>query len=338
MNANHVKIVRNAELADTHIHLEQYPPEDAARMLREFRNEGGEFVVAVSMNLESARRTERLAQQYPGLVRPAYGFHPEQPLPNATEEEALFAWMEARTDGSAGTSPSMADTGADAALSAADTGDAVSLSAADTINAVSLSTADSGNAVFLPLVDSDAGAEDDPPRMTAVGEVGLPYYSRLEAAERGETLDEAGYIRLLERFIAFAARHNLPIVLHAVYEDADIACDLLERHGVTQAHFHWFKGSEATVQRMIANGFFISFTPDLLYEEEIRQLALLYPESLVMSETDGPWPFEGPFEGRSTHPSMTAEVCREWARLRGLDESEARAQLLENARRFYDRN
>ncbi|OWA35321.1 DNAase [Saccharibacillus sp. O16] len=291
--------------ADTHIHLEQYASEEAERMLREFRDAGGAYVVAVSMNLESARRTERLAEQYPGLVRPAYGFHPEQPLPSAEEEEALFAWMERRTA---------------AGMAAACSG-----------------RPQAGTRLANPAGTEPLSAEgcSAPQPMVAVGEVGLPYYSRQEAAERSEALDEAGYVRLLERFVAFAARHDLPIVLHAVYEDADTACDLLERHGVRRAHFHWFKGSSKTVERMIASGYFISFTPDLLYEDEIRELALRYPKSQVMSETDGPWPFEGPFTGQATHPAMTSDVCREWASLRGLDEDEARRILLANADRFY---
>ncbi|CAM4115002.1 TatD family hydrolase [Saccharibacillus endophyticus] len=276
----------NYGLADTHIHLEKYEPEQIAAMLEEFRAVDGEFVVAVSMDLESARRTEALAERYPNLVRPAYGFHPEQPLPSAEDEEALFAWMQEQAS-------------------------------------LSVESPESK----LPLS-----------RMTAVGEVGLPYYTRLEANERGETLDEDGYVRLLERFIMFAAKHDLPVILHAVYEDADIACDLLERHRVKRAHFHWFKGSESTVNRMIANGYCISFTPDLLYEEEIRALARLYPTRLVMTETDGPWPFEGSFEGRTTHPSMTEAVCREWAKLHGLTQQDARRQLIENARLFYGRH
>lgn len=309
----------SAKLADTHIHLEQYDPQQAARMLSEFQDEGGAFVVAVSMNLESARRTEALAIQYPDVVRPTYGFHPEQPLPTPEEEEALFAWMEAR----AATSERIgerADAQAEREASPAE-------STPETASGVQKSAA--------PGLLSAPSNFAQPPRMTAVGEVGLPYYSRLEASERGESLDEDGYVRLLERFVAFAARHDLPIALHAVYEDADTACDLLERYGVERAHFHWFKGSEHTVRRMIASGYRISFTPDLLYEKEIRDLARLYPETLVMSETDGPWPFEGPFAGRDTHPSMTADVCREWAQLRGLDEPAARAILLDNARRFY---
>lgn len=314
--------------ADTHIHLEQYAPEEAERMLREFRSAGGAYVVAVSMNLESARRTERLAQQNPGLVRPAYGFHPEQPLPSAEEEEALFAWMERRT----------ASRGSDRAAHGAAGTLMPSASAAPTQAAEALGGGlNEGRTTLSGLTSGaeSAPAPGAPQPMIAVGEVGLPYYSRQEAAERGEVLDEAGYVRLLERFVAFAARHDLPIVLHAVYEDADTACDLLERHGVRRAHFHWFKGSAETVERMIALGYYISFTPDIRYEDEIRELALRYPADQVMSETDGPWPFEGPFAGQPTHPSMTADVCREWAALRGLSEAEAQAILLANANRFY---
>lgn len=307
--------------ADTHIHLEQYAPEEAERMLREFRSAGGAYVVAVSMNLESARRTERLAGQYPGLVRPAYGFHPEQPLPSTEEEEALFAWMERRTargEAAAAEGASVAGSGL------------AELAGMRQLPAEGLHVDPSKVGGAQRGLDPTA-----PQPMIAVGEVGLPYYSRQEAAERGEALDEAGYVRLLERFVAFAARHDLPIVLHAVYEDADTACDLLERHGVRRAHFHWFKGSADTVERMSAAGYYISFTPDILYEDEIRELALRYPADQVMSETDGPWPFEGPFAGQPTRPSMTADVCREWAALRGLSETQAQTILLANADRFY---
>ncbi|UNK18998.1 TatD family hydrolase [Paenibacillus sp. N3/727] len=171
--------------------------------------------------------------------------------------------------------------------------------------------------------------------MIAVGEVGLPYYSRIEAQSNGKDWDNRPYEDLLERFIIFAKKHDKPVILHAVYEDADIACDLLEKHSVTSAHFHWFKGSLGTIQRMADAGYCISFTPDLLYEQEIRELARLYPAGQVMSETDGPWPFEGPFQGQVTHPRMTTDVASAWADIQGFSLMEARRILYDNARRFY---
>ncbi|WP_025717856.1 TatD family hydrolase [Paenibacillus sp. 1-18] len=260
----------SAPLIDAHIHVDSYPPEQQELLLASLADSSVETIIAVSMHLASSQANLRLAERWPGLVRPAFGFHPEQPLPSQAELDLLFDWMNKHIE-----------------------------------------------------------------QMVAVGEVGLPYYNRLEAERSGALFDLAPYIALLERFIRFARKHNKPIVLHAVYEDADIACDLLERHGVTQAHFHWFKGSAATIKRMAHNGYYVSFTPDLLYEEEIRSLARQYPSNQIMAETDGPWPFEGAFTGQQTHPRMTADVIRAYSELTNQDEAAVRPLFYENTRRFY---
>lgn len=172
----------------------------------------------------------------------------------------------------------------------------------------------------------------------AIGEVGLPYYMRTEAEAAGKRFDEEPYLVLLDRFAELAAELDRPLVLHAVYEDADKACRLLEKHGVRKAHFHWFKGSEASVSRMIEAGYCVSVTPDVAYEDEIVRLVRRYPMELLMTETDGPWPFEGPYAGRATRPQMAGDVAVRIARIKGMDEREAAARLLDNARRFYGIN
>ncbi|WP_339189897.1 TatD family hydrolase [Paenibacillus sp. FSL P2-0121] len=258
-------------MIDAHIHLEQYEPEVAEQILSELPDMGIKALIAVSMNLDSCIRTQRLAAINPGVVRPAYGFHPEQPLPQDAELAALLKWIE------------------------------------------------------------NQSSED----YIAVGEIGLPYYSRAEALERGETFDMEPYIELLNQLLGLASRLYKPVVLHAVYEDALIACDLLEKHNIQHAHFHWFKGPEEAIARMIKNGYYISFTPDILYEPEIQALARRYPPELVMAETDGPWPFEGPFAGKITHPSMIREVAAAWGALHGYTPGEAEELLTANTKRFY---
>ncbi|WP_042351822.1 TatD family hydrolase [Bacillus massiliigorillae] len=168
--------------------------------------------------------------------------------------------------------------------------------------------------------------------MVAVGEVGLPYYLRQEQA----AVDLEAYIALLERFILFAKETNKPIILHAVYEDAPIVCDLLENHNVTKAHFHWFKGSKETVKRMISNGYYISITPDICYEEEIQQLVQSYPLELMMVETDGPWPFEERFEGQMTSPSMIHESIKKIAHIKQVEIENVYEILYQNTIKFYE--
>ncbi|MBD0383043.1 TatD family hydrolase [Paenibacillus sedimenti] len=171
--------------------------------------------------------------------------------------------------------------------------------------------------------------------MAAIGEIGLPYYIRQEAAEKGQAFDQAPYIALLDRLLGLAAQLGKPVELHAVYEDADMVCDLLDKHGIRQAHFHWFKGFKATVERMIHSGFYISITPDVLYEEEIQSLVRSYPIEQMMVETDGPWLFEGPFEGQRTDPSMIHPVIEQIARLHSLPVEEAAQRLLQNTMEYY---
>ena len=195
-------------MIDAHVHLEQYEPEVSEQMLSEIANLGIEALIAVSMNLDSCVRTQKLAATYPGVVRPAYGFHPEQPIPQNAELSTLLEWIE----------------------------------------------------------------RQDREDFIAVGEIGLPYYSRAEALERGEAFDMEPYIQLLDQLLELAARIDKPVVLHTVYEDSLIACDLLEKHDIKHAHFHWFKGPEEAIARMIKNGYYISFTPDILYETEIQEL------------------------------------------------------------------
>lgn len=168
--------------------------------------------------------------------------------------------------------------------------------------------------------------------MIAVGEVGLPFYKRQE--EPAINLKE--YISLLEKFIKFAKQHNKPIILHAVYDDAPVVCELLEKYEVKKAHFHWFKGDEETIKRMIHNGYFISITPDVCYEEEIQALVEKYPLEQMMIETDGPWEFEGMFAGQMTNPRMMNETVKKIAQIKKLDIHKVYKILYMNTVGFYN--
>lgn len=169
--------------------------------------------------------------------------------------------------------------------------------------------------------------------MVAVGEVGLPYYLRLKEGTNSFPLEP--YISILKEFIKFAKVWDKPIILHAVYDDAPLVCDLLEQYSIQKAHFHWFKGDQMTVERMIKNGYYISYTPDLIYEKEIQQLALAYPLEQIFIETDGPWPFEGPFHGKRTNPLMMKLSIQKLAELKNKSEEIIYSQILTQTKKFY---
>lgn len=169
--------------------------------------------------------------------------------------------------------------------------------------------------------------------MIAIGEVGLPYYLRQDDQVSGKKYEQ--YIELLETFIHLAKQWEKPIVLHAVYDDAPIVCGLLEKYSLKKAHFHWFKGDNLTIARMAENGYYISVTPDVLYEAEIQQIVQTWPTEQMMVETDGPWPFEGPFKGKMTTPNMIKESIKKIAEIKKLTAEEVSKQLLLNTESFY---
>lgn len=253
------------KLIDAHIHLDHYDDDEIIKIMEDSNKI--EAMISVSFNLESCKRNLLLSRSNQN-VYPAFGFHPEQPIPNLKEISELIGWMNSHLD-----------------------------------------------------------------QMIAVGEVGLPYYLRKERKIAKEQIGH--YIHLLELFIYYAKEWGKPIVLHAVYEDAPIVCDLLEKHCIQKAHFHWFKGDLKTINRMIQNGYFISVTPDVVYEEEIQHLVRIYPLEQLMVETDGPWPFEGPFNGKMTHPKMICESINMIARLKNLSVDFVEDQLLKNTKNFY---
>ncbi|QEL77343.1 TatD family deoxyribonuclease [Bacillus sp. JAS24-2] len=170
--------------------------------------------------------------------------------------------------------------------------------------------------------------EQNAEEIVAIGEVGLPYYLRKE----DESIAVDPYIAVLKKFIELASKYNLPIILHAVYEDADTVCDLLEKYKVSRAHFHWFKGSDETMKRMMKNGYYISITPDVLHKEKIRKIVSYYPLEYMMVETDGPWEFQ---DDVMTHPRMIRDVLKEISVIKNISVDQVAETIYENTIRFY---
>lgn len=81
---------------DAHIHLDKYEPQQLENIIREAQYEQIKHLIAVSVDLQSSMFNYKLHKQFPSLIYPCYGYHPEQPLPTPEEEARLFTWIEER--------------------------------------------------------------------------------------------------------------------------------------------------------------------------------------------------------------------------------------------------
>jgi TatD DNase family protein len=165
----------------------------------------------------------------------------------------------------------------------------------------------------------------------AVGEVGLPYYG--DAARQPAVAARAR--ALLARFAEAAAELDLPLILHCPHETASEALAIIRQAKARRAVFHWHKSDPATTQAIIEAGYFISITPEVVYRERDQALARMVPLSNLMVETDGPWPYRGPFEGRTTEPAMVADAVAAIASMKGVAVERVAEATTANAKSLF---
>lgn len=167
--------------------------------------------------------------------------------------------------------------------------------------------------------------------IAAIGEVGLPHY-QLESLGAGALEVHLGQ---LQQFAQLAVHERLPIILHAVHDKAALALNILRKEGIKLAHFHWLKASKETTEQILQAGYFVSLTPEVCYRTRDQELVKLVPLEQLLLETDGPWPFAGPFQELPTTPLMIKESATKVAQLKQLSTRELLAQCERNMKNLY---
>lgn len=165
--------------------------------------------------------------------------------------------------------------------------------------------------------------------LTAIGEVGLPHYLK----RQNPKLDYQPYLALLEQFVALSKRLNLPLNLHIVHDDVAIMLDLLEKYQIQHAHFHWFKTDDDSLERFLRTPYFVSVTPDILWNPKTQKIAQNLPLDRLLIETDSPWQHES-LENASISQQLQA-VLTQLANLRAEPADVIRSQIRRNYQRLY---
>ena len=142
----------------------------------------------------------------------------------------------------------------------------------------------------------------------AVGEIGLDYwYKDVRNDERKK--EEQRYV--FRTLLNVAYEFNLPAIIHSrgAWKDAyDIVCDV----GIKKAVFHWYDGPFKVLDQIMKKGYFISTTPNLLYNENLRSLVERIDRKQLLLETDSPVYFLN----RRTDEGFVAEPRDVWRTLR----------------------
>jgi len=170
-------------------------------------------------------------------------------------------------------------------------------------------------------------------RIVAVGEVGLPYYSIRDNQYFNHEIEKA--TASLKAFLGLAEKEKLPVILHAPHKSAERALQLLKKSNIEKAVFHWHKSPLEITRKIIDDGFYISVTPEIVYEERDRRLVKTVPLSNLLLETDGPWSYENEFSGKLTEPHFVRRIAEEIAKIKGVSIVEVAEKTTENATKLF---
>lgn len=179
------------------------------------------------------------------------------------------------------------------------------------------------------LAQLEALMAQRPPKLVAVGEIGLDLYRDDPQFDRQQAL--------LEAQLRLAKRYDLPVILHSRRTHDKLAMHLkridVPRRGVV----HGFAGSLQQAQRFIELGYKIGVGGTITYPRasKTRDVMAQLPLTSLLLETDAPdMPLNG-FQGQPNRPEQAARVFDVLCELRQEPEDVIARALLENTRAVF---
>ena len=173
---------------------------------------------------------------------------------------------------------------------------------------------------------------DAHPKVVAVGEVGLDYFK--------STAPHPAQANVFRRMADLAGRKKRPLVVHSreAFDDTlQILKEAKARHPALKAVFHCFSYGPDELKKVMAEGFFVSFTGIVTFPNArtVQESAKAAPLDRVMIETDAPYLAPQPVRGKRNEPAFLTHVVQTLADLKGLAPEAVAEATTRNARQFF---
>jgi len=156
---------------------------------------------------------------------------------------------------------------------------------------------------------------------TALGEVGLDYKAKVKKAVQWGV-----FTRLLD----LAAEFEKPVIVHARFSHQ--RCHrMVSEAKIKKAVFHWYSGPLDLLEKIIADGYFVSCTPALAYSTHHRSAIQQAPLERILIETDCPVEYQG----KVSEPADLLTTLTHLSRIKDLPTEEVARITTANARTFF---
>lgn len=170
--------------------------------------------------------------------------------------------------------------------------------------------------------------EDNEEHIKAIGEIGLDGQYRQDEEQRKRMKE------VFQFFLKVTERRKLPVVVHSRLA-VDEVLETLSSFILPKVLLHWYSGPIEKLGMIKDRGYLISVGPSLLYSRRISEIARNADLDILLSETDGPVNYHGPFEGKITQQSFVIDVIRKIAEIRSKSEETVREAVWKNFQHFF---
>ncbi|MBF0564120.1 MAG: YchF/TatD family DNA exonuclease [Nitrospirae bacterium] len=166
------------------------------------------------------------------------------------------------------------------------------------------------------------------PGASAIGETGLDYH--YEHSPRHVQAEA------FLRHIALSKETGLPLVIHS-REASEDTLRIIRDEDVRNGVLHCFSGSPAMADAVLSRGLYISFAGVVTFKkaDELRKIAAIVPDDLIVVETDAPYLAPVPYRGKRNEPAFIIRTASLLAQLRGITLSDLDRITTLNSRKLF---
>ena len=165
-------------------------------------------------------------------------------------------------------------------------------------------------------------------RVVAVGEIGL------DSSYSGSGEPTEIQMQVFHKMLSAAEKISLPVIIHSRGTTSQIV-SLLPSYKIKKVLLHWFSQPHSLIPTIVDRGYYITEGPPSVFSDGIREVIRRIPLTNLMTETDGPVRFRGPFKGKLTTPSFIPTVVEAIAQLKGKEKTEVADQIFQNFIDFF---
>lgn len=181
----------------------------------------------------------------------------------------------------------------------------------------------------------------DNKKVVAIGEVGLDYYQYKQSKYSSTSLKIDNKLKLVQKEllgmqVKLALKFRKPLIIHSRQANEEVLELLLRKESDVRGVFHCFEGNRKYLGKVLAAGFYISFTGKITYSPDRELVAATVPLNRLLLETDSPFMAPQSLRGKRNEPANVKIIAQYQAVTRGVQLNKVINQTSRNAEKLFE--